>query len=87
MATFTPAFRQNAAVCFQYGSTRSFHCQSSALENSGGHGETIQLGVAAFASAPGHPLKVMTVPTSSAAASLTVCSNTRWWALATAAAG
>ena len=76
IATRTPAFRQNAAVCFQYGTTRSLHCHSRAVENSGGHGDTIQLGVTALASAPGHPLNVMTFSTPSFAASSTVCSNT-----------
>ena len=77
MATRTPAFRQSVEACFQYGIRRSRHCHSSAAENSGGHGATIQLGVVARGSDPGQPLNVTTVSTPSFDASSTVCSNTR----------
>src|SRR6185503_5348755 len=75
IATRTPADFAIFAVSFQYGTTRSFHCQSSASENSGGHGVTIQLGCLADESLPGQPLNVITVDTPSALARATVLTN------------
>ena len=75
MATRTPAARASLAADFQYGVTRSFHCQASILANSGGQGATIHAGCALLASAGGQPLKVITVETSRRRASSSVRLN------------
>src|SRR5690242_20048003 len=67
--------RANLAASFQYGTTFSFHCQSSACPYSGGQRYVTQLGVVSVGDPPGHPEKPTITCTPSFSASRTVFRN------------